>query len=279
MANTVVGFFDSSEAAMEAVDQLVDFGIDRDNIDISSGRSGDVSTQATDYTSGDDRDEKKGNAISNFFKSLFGDDEDEVTRYTKAAQGASIIVTVHTGSEDEAEDAADILDEAGALDVDENGTFYSDNDNRINEITNEGQDEGIVDPLEEELEIGKKKVATGSVRVRSRIIERPVEEQLRLREEHVTVNRSPVDRDLSTDDYEAFEERDIEHREHSEVPVVNKEARDVEDTRSNEDATERDETVRDSVRNTEVNIDKIDSRNKPSDDTTGRKGFENNDRF
>jgi stress response protein YsnF len=48
-------------------------------------------------------------------------------------------------------------------------------------------------------------------------------------------------------------------RERTEVPVVNKEARVVEEISLNKEVTERDETIRDTVRDTEVDIDKLDN--------------------
>jgi hypothetical protein len=49
--------------------------------------------------------------------------------------------------------------------------------------------------------VGKKVVETGGVRLHSRIIEKPVEETIRLREEHVNVKRTKVDRPATDDDF------------------------------------------------------------------------------
>ena len=85
---------------------------------------------------------------------------------------------------------------------------------------------------------------------------------MRLREEHVRVERTPVDR-LATDaDLQAFQEREIEITEHAEVPVVNKEARVVEEVNLNTDVEERDETVRETVRKTQVDVENIEGKKK-----------------
>ena len=47
--------------------------------------------------------------------------------------------------------------------------------------------------------------------------------------------------------------------EHAEVPVVNKEARVVEEISLGKEVTERDEVVRDTVRKTEVDVDNLSS--------------------
>ena len=94
-----------------------------------------------------------------------------------------------------------------------------------------------------------------------------MEEHIRLREEHVNVERQPVNRPVGAADENTFKEREIELTERSEVPVVNKEARVVEEIRVSKDVTERDETIRDTVRSTEVDIDKLDR----NDNRTDRK--------
>ena len=52
----------------------------------------------------------------------------------------------------------------------------------------------------EKLNVGKQQVATGGARIRGRIVEKPVEANVRLREEHVVINRRPVDREISDAD-------------------------------------------------------------------------------
>jgi len=284
MAQTVIGFFDNPSEAQSAVQQLESIGISRQNIDVSSGNgSADVSSSRennSDYGSdrSSDNDGKRGNAISRFFSSLFGDDDNDADRYSKVGQHAQCIVTVHAQSEDEAEQAADILDDYGAIDVDERagqhgyertgssgGSF-----DRTGSSDRTGDEDTTMERIEENLEVGKKEVERGGVRVRSRIVERPVEETVRLREEHVHVERTPVDRRVSGDELANFEERDIELTERAEVPVVNKEARVVEEIRINKDSEQREETIRDTVRNTEVDVDNISS--KDSDTSFNRSG-------
>ncbi|HUQ96428.1 MAG TPA: DUF2382 domain-containing protein, partial [Chitinophagaceae bacterium] len=72
--------------------------------------------------------------------------------------------------------------------------------------------------------------------------------------EKVDVERTPVDRAANEGD---LREDEIEIRERAEVPVVNKEARVVEEISLNKEVTEREETIRDTVRDTEVDIDKL----------------------
>lgn len=107
--------------------------------------------------------------------------------------------------------------------------------------------------VEEELQVGKKEVETGGVRLRSRIVEKDVSENINLREEKVNIERNPVDRPASEYD---LKEENIEVIEHAEIPVISKEARVVEEIKLNKEVTERDETVSDTVRKTEVAIER-----------------------
>lgn len=117
-----------------------------------------------------------------------------------------------------------------------------------------GRDETIP-VVEERLNVGKREVEQGRVRVRSYAVETPVNEQVRLHDESVHVDRRPVDRALNEGDAALFKDRTIEATERTEVPVVSKDARVVEEIGLRKDATNRTETVTDSVRRTEVEIE------------------------
>ena len=54
----------------------------------------------------------------------------------------------------------------------------------------------VIQAAEEELRVGKREVGGGRVRVRSYVTERPVEEQVELRQERVSIERRPVDREM-----------------------------------------------------------------------------------
>ena len=98
-------------------------------------------------------------------------------------------------------------------------------------------------------------MAAGTVRVRSYVVERPVEEQVRLHEERINVRRTPVDRAVTDADTALFEERTIEARAISEEAVINKEVRVVEEIGIERQSSERTETVRDTVRETRVELE------------------------
>ena len=110
--------------------------------------------------------------------------------------------------------------------------------------------------VEEDVKVGKRQVQEGGKRIRSYVRETPVEENVTLRDEEVHVERRPVDRAV-TDADNAFEEKNIEMTESHEEAVVSKQARVVEEVVVDKEATEHTETVRDSVRRTEVEVEDI----------------------
>jgi uncharacterized protein (TIGR02271 family) len=130
-----------------------------------------------------------------------------------------------------------------------------------------GREESI--PIaEERLRVGKRMAHGGRVRVRSYVVETPVEEQVRLREEHVHVERHAVDRPATGTEAELFRDRVIEAEESVEEAVVQKDVRVTGEVVVNKETTERTETVRDTVRRTEVDVDE----NATANDRTTRGG-------
>lgn len=121
----------------------------------------------------------------------------------------------------------------------------------------------VVQVAEEELQVGKREVGRGSVRVRSYVTERPVEEQVELRQERVTIDRRPVDRELQAGDT-AFQERTIEAVERGEDAVVSKVARVTEEIGLRKDVDHETETVRDTVRKQEVEVEDDRGARKPT---------------
>ena len=275
MAHTVIGIFDDASEAQNAVDQLISQGFSRHNIDLSAGRGNDTTgsdalipdrhanTSGTRTEELVDDTKDVGSSVGGFFSSLFGSDDDEDTKMYSSVASRGSVVTVHADTDAQAEQAADILDEAGAVDVNERAAQYGYASTAPTAMTNTTppvmgvEGDQTIKVIEENLEVGKRTVETGGVRLRSRIVAKPVEESIRLREERVTVNRTPVNRPATAADLNAFQEGQIEMTEHAEVPVVSKTANVVEEISVGKAITEREEVIRDTVRKTEVDVDNL----------------------
>jgi len=111
--------------------------------------------------------------------------------------------------------------------------------------------------IAEELEVGKREVERGGVRVQKRVSETPVEEDVTLREEHVNVARRPADYTFHGSESEAFQESIVEIKEAYEELILNKKARVVEEVVIHKDVDERTETVRETLRRTEVDVEPL----------------------
>lgn len=119
--------------------------------------------------------------------------------------------------------------------------------------------EDIIVPLvEEELEVGKRRYDTGGVHLETHVVREPVTKEVRVAEEHVTVQRGRVDRPLSSADAErAFHDETYEVRTQAEVPTLCKQAHVVEEIIVKKTVVDREATVRDTLRHTEADITEL----------------------
>lgn len=124
-----------------------------------------------------------------------------------------------------------------------------------NRRTGTAEQEEVIPIAEEELRVGKRAVERGGVRVRSYVVETPVEESVRLRDETVHVDRRRVDPNRQATDAD-FQERVVELRETDEEAVVSKQTQITGEVVVRKDVEEREQTISDTVRRTEVDVDK-----------------------
>jgi stress response protein YsnF len=197
-----------------------------------------------------------------------GVSREDAEYYAEAVRRGGVLVTVKT-DESLSDRAADILDDAGARDVDErakewrssgwagpaSGTSRSASTRRTDRDT--AETESHIPVVEEDVHIGKRERVKGGVRVYSDVRERPVEKTIDLREEHVDVQRRPVDRPANMSDFNAFQEGTIELRETVEEPVVEKVARVKEEVVVGKNVEHRQEKVRETVRSTDVHVERL----------------------
>jgi len=119
--------------------------------------------------------------------------------------------------------------------------------------------EQTIPVVEERLRVGKRRVDQGRVRVRSFVVDEPIHEEVKLREEHVEIERRPVNQpassSLDTGPDGLFREQTVELKETAEEAVVAKEAVVTEELRVRTRAAERVKSIDDTVRHTEVEVD------------------------
>lgn len=287
MAKTVVALFEDYSDAQDAVKELISEGFRREDVNVMAHNAGDADTGLGGGSRASDADDNRGfgEKVSDFFSSMFGDDDDDRDHYSEAIRRGGTMVTVNAEG-DLADRATDILERYDPIDIDERATHYRESgytgfdasaspytdDERTRERDSYRsrageQGEVRVPVVEEDIEVGKREVKRGGVRVYNRMTETPVEKDVRLREEHVSVERRPVDRPVSEADLDSLQEGTIEVTETAEEPVIAKRARVAEEVVINKEVSERTETVRDSVRRSDVNVEELDANTK----TTSKK--------
>jgi uncharacterized protein (TIGR02271 family) len=265
----LTAFFDERDDAQEAVEKLRALGISEASIRITGG---------DEYATAREDDKGFWESIADFFFP----DEDRAT-YAEGLRRGGYLVTVSGVAAGLYDQAAEILDEEGSIDLDEragswrsegwagtsdtaaSGSSYSAGAGatRTGSATDE---EDVIPVVEEQFRVGKRDVNLGRVRVRSYVVEEPVSEQVNLREDRVEVERRPVDRALSGGE-RLFTDRTIEAEEHVEEAVVSKEARVTEEIALRRKTDERTETISDTVRRTEVEVEDDRSEDRPSETT------------
>ncbi len=120
-------------------------------------------------------------------------------------------------------------------------------------------DSQVIPVMEEALKVGKRVVQRGGVRIFQRLVETPVQEDVSLREEHVNIERRPVDRPIDPSQVGTFQDASFEVREQAEEAVVQKTARVVEEVVVGKEVTERTGQIQDTVRHTEVEVEQLGS--------------------
>lgn len=275
MSRTVTALFDSRTEADAARTRLTQSRIDADNVRIVD----------QSYSSGGSGSGDQDRGFFDSLKDFFIPDED-AHAYREGVNRGGYMLCAQV-DEDQADEAIRILDEAASVDFDQRqeqwrsegwtgfagrtdtgafagagmgasgqGAMLGDTESRRDRTSSNAVEEQSIPIVEEQLKVGKREVARGGARVRSYVREVPVHEQVNLREEHVSVERRPVDQKLEAGrDNDVFRDRTIEMTETAEEAVVAKEARVREEVVVKKTSDEHVETIDETVRRTEVDVD------------------------
>ncbi|MGR3484951.1 MAG: YsnF/AvaK domain-containing protein [Paracoccaceae bacterium] len=203
---------------------------------------------------------------------------DEAVTYRQAVREGHWVVSADV-DENKVQAVADVMRHPeGGVDIDAYETDYRASDNYDADLAAYGAAYGApgaaagtgtaatetaghgetVELAEERLAVAKRDVGGGTTHVRTYVQEVPVEERIRLREERAHIEtRDTGDRVVSGAEADAlFQERDIAVNETSEEAVVSKEAVVTGEVVVDKEVTEREEVVSDTLRKTEVDVDK-----------------------
>jgi uncharacterized protein (TIGR02271 family) len=268
--STVIAAFRNSADAQAAAQDLQAAGINRGDIYLESSGSA-ASTTGSGYSTSEygSRTTAHEGGITGWFKSLFGAEDDaDRAGYEQAYSQGNYLLSVDV-DESRIDVVEDILNRHSPVNVHTDDAYTGGTTGTTNAAlgttgtagasrTTAGANTSEAIPVvEEELQVGKRRILRGGVRVYSRVIEQPVEESVNLQEERVHVERRPVNRPVTDADLRAGQEQVVEVEEYTEQPVIAKQARVVEEVRVGKETTQRTETVRDTVRRTEVDVEPI----------------------
>ncbi|WP_151633726.1 YsnF/AvaK domain-containing protein [Noviherbaspirillum aerium] len=286
--DTVVGVYDNFSEAESAVQALLSSGFSRSDVQLNPERDDDGTTSSG--TSSSTSDAHSG--IRGFFYSLFGGDENtgHHDTYAESVRRGSYVLTVNVNSQTEIDRATDIMNRFNPVDIDERVSHWktqgwTSHDASAprysrDEITKErasyaslrssGTTAGTattattattgetrIPVIEEQLQVGKREVQRGGVRVIKRVRDIPVRETVQLRDEEIKVERHAVDKPATQADLAAFKEGSVELRETDEEAVVAKTARVVEEVVVGKEVTQRTEDINDTLRRTDVEVEQL----------------------
>ncbi len=256
--NTIVGLFEDRIQAQRARAALEAAAIPTG--DISLGNDG--AEGATPSEPG----------VWESLKQAFGFGEDS-GYYEEGLRRGHALLSVRV-NDARASQVEEILSAHGALDIDERAKQWRESGwtgpAPVSEAAAPAASAGeaaTMPVVEEEVRVGKRGVRGGRVRVYREVTEAPVQETIRLRDESVHVERRPADRP-ATGEPGVFQDETIEMMESHEEPIVSKQARVVEEVDVRKDVQERDETVRDTVRRSDVRVERDDTAGAAVDDET-----------
>jgi len=243
MSTTVIGLYDDAGKADRAIKALVDAGARREDITLFGSGQGAQSA-----------DQLVGRLTQHGF------DRGEADRFRTVVQQGKVVVAAEIVDED-ADAAARILDENGARDLDEitqqSGQQQSGQQSGQRNETRRTENEETIPVVQEEVHVGKRRVAKGGARIITQVTQQPVRETVRLREEEVDIQRRPVNRTLEQREAEAaFQEKTRELTETAEEAKVTKEARVVEEVAVAKKVREHEETIEDTARRTDVKVER-----------------------
>ena len=249
MSKTVVGLFSTIAEAEKVKSALIADDYIASNITVVANNTGHSEETTTEHT---------GGKVSHFFSNLFGGDDEAHEHYAAGVNEGGALLAATVDDED-APAVAAMLKQHGAKDIDGNkgaadaGTpVYGGGTNT--DMVREGT---AIPIIEENLVVGKREVDRGGVRVYSHVVETPASANVTLHDEFINVDRRYVDRPATAADFAAGAGKTIELNATGEEAVVGKSARVVEEVMVGKEGSQHTETISDSVRKTEVEVEEI----------------------
>jgi uncharacterized protein (TIGR02271 family) len=158
--------------------------------------------------------------------------------------------------------ATEILGKHGMMDLEKSAKSHArpdiKTDVKAEVVPEHGDADHVMHVVQESLQIDKREVERGRVRVYNRVTEKEVEEKIGLRDETIHVERREVNRPVEATSFDdLFKERFFEIRHVGEEPIVSKVARVVGEVVVKKAVNERVHVVKDRVRRADVEVEQL----------------------
>lgn len=252
----IVAVYDTEAHAVEAVRDLEAAHVPLEAISRHAG---------TEPVSGSAVSGASSAGGQDFWSSLFGGEPDHDTAvYDRSLESGSSVVTVKVPDE-HVDGVTRILERHQPIDIDERAASLGLGANRTpgavadtqvsHETAFRNGGEEVITLSEEQLTVGKRLVNRGTAHIRRFVVETPVEENVTLHSERVSIDRRPASAGTRVDDAD-FTDRTIEVAETDEEALVAKTARVREEVIVRKEGSDRVETVRDTARRQDVEIER-----------------------
>ncbi|HTZ59857.1 MAG TPA: YsnF/AvaK domain-containing protein [Acidobacteriaceae bacterium] len=259
----VVTLFDTAEHAQAAAQNLQHAGFSSDDISIVSGAELPKSATAL--------------REPGLWHRIFGSDieQHEATVYAKAVESGGVVLTLRAEKEDVPK-AMGILNQHNLVDVADRavdtGVISKETAAAIaapaaeaaaipaRPITSDLGKQEVIRLAEEHLDVGKRLVEQGTTRIRRFVTEKPVDAEVTLHEEHAEVVRRAISDPTYIQDID-WSDKTVEVLETAEEAVVSKSARVVEEVAVGKTGSDRVQTVHDTVRRQQVEVERVPSTN------------------
>src|SRR5260221_4140334 len=222
----LVAVYPSRSQAEAARSRLLDSGIAENDIRLSADQQESAASSVIPKQEG------------GFLSWLFGADVPDAhqTWYSSNLRDGRTALSVYLRGDSPLR-IHDMLEEFDPIDVED-----VEEEGREPTAESGSEKEQIIPVAKEELEIGKRETER-RYRIRTYVVERPVEEQVHLRDERVVVEHRPASGEHATGD-DGFQEHEFDVVERHQEPTVANKARAVKEVVVNNDYNKQSETAR-----------------------------------
>lgn len=299
MTTTIVGLFDEEESAQYLHDEIKKRGIKERDVELLNWKRLDERSDPWNLNLGERNDKDLGDNLASHLRNWGVSDKDS-RDFARAVRQGGNIVLARCGDDHKIDEITQLMEKKEAVDLDErremwrNGGMHDEPTQDSVHLENDMHDryqgasedvasaarintpmnhpgEGLQE-AHEELKIGKRRVATGKVRLHKHVEEEAVDEDITLRSDKIDIERRPIDRVEGADiDPDLFEDETVEFTEYAEEPIVEKEVRIDDEFVAKRSVEEHEETIHDTVRRAVVDIESL------NEGISAERSFDNNE--